>query len=231
MEPYTLQVDIARHGKEALQCLQTASTDHPYHLVLMDCQMPEMDGYETTRQIRAGIAGKPYQTVPIIAMTAYAMAGDPEKCLMAGMDDYMSKPLTKGKVIAVLAKWSEKHKRTTPDDAINAQAFQTLLAGITQNNSEVIVQLLQGTQEDVQQLVESIVAMLERGDNSDAQKALYSLQGKSLTIGAFGLREVCQQMELILKAGNTPDARLIETLEVESKKLLQAITIKLQAYN
>lgn len=231
MEPYTLQVDIARHGKEALQRLQTASSDHPYHLVLMDCQMPEMDGYETTRQIRTGVAGEPYQTVPIIAMTAYAMAGDPEKCFTAGMDDYMSKPLTQEKVMTILAKWSENAETRTSEDAINAQAFQNLLAAIGENNSEVIVQLLQGTQEDVQQLVESIIPMLERGQNSDAQSALHSLKGKSLTIGAFGLGDACQQMELILEAGKMPDSTLIQTLEAETKKLLQAIMIKLQAYN
>jgi len=231
MEQYGLQVDIARHGKEALQRLQTASSDHSYHLVFMDCQMPEMDGYETTRQIRTGVAGEPYQTVPIIAMTAYAMAGDQEKCLTAGMDDYISKPLTQEKVMTILAKWSENAETKTSEDAINAQAFQNTLAAIGENNSEVVVQLLQGTQEDVQQLVESIIPMLERGHNSDAQSALHSLKGKSLTIGAFGLREVCQQMELILEAGKMPDSTLIQTLEAETKKLLQAITIKLRAYN
>ncbi len=105
IEPYALQVDIARHGKEALQRLQKASSNDPYDLVFMDCQMPEMDGYETTRQIRAGVAGEDYQTLPIIAMTAYAMTGDPEKCFAAGMDDYISKPLAKEKVMAVLEKW------------------------------------------------------------------------------------------------------------------------------
>lgn len=232
MEPYALQVDIAHHGKEALQRLQKASSDHhPYGLVFMDCQMPEMDGYETTRQIRAGIAGEVYQNVPIIAMTAYAMTGDKEKCFAAGMDDYLSKPLAKEKVRAVLVKWSANPDMTTPDDAINAQAFQHLLTAIGEDNTEVIRQLLQGTQEDVAQLVKRIVPMLEKAHNSEAQRALHSLKGKSMTIGAFGLRDACEEMEVILKAGNTPDLTLIQTLETESEKLLQAITIKLQDYH
>ncbi|WP_185232895.1 response regulator [Teredinibacter franksiae] len=86
-------VDVAANGLEALRALEAANENDLYSLVFMDCQMPEMDGYESCRQIRAGKAGLIYRDVPVIAMTANAMKGDREKCIEAGMSDYISKPV------------------------------------------------------------------------------------------------------------------------------------------
>jgi CheY-like chemotaxis protein len=79
----------------------------PYALILMDCLMPKMDGYETTRQIRAGNAGDRYRNIPIIALTANAMKEDQAKCLAAGMDDYLSKPINPPKLEAKLRLFTE----------------------------------------------------------------------------------------------------------------------------
>ena len=88
-------VDVAGNGKEALQM----SGMFDYDLILMDCQMPEMDGYEATRQIRARENGG---RVPIVALTANAMKGDREKCVDAGMDDHVTKPIRHGALKKVL---------------------------------------------------------------------------------------------------------------------------------
>ena len=89
-----LTVTLANNGNEAIRALATAPANiPPFEAILMDCQMPVMDGYEATRQIRDNAAGKKYQSIPIIAMTANAMTGDKEKCLQAGMNDYVSKPI------------------------------------------------------------------------------------------------------------------------------------------
>ncbi|MBD3611976.1 MAG: response regulator [Hydrogenovibrio crunogenus] len=87
LEKMGYQADVTANGQEALDTL--AQT--PYDLILMDCQMPVKDGYETTRAIRA--LDGPLSDIPIIAMTANAMAGDDEKCYEAGMNDYMTKPI------------------------------------------------------------------------------------------------------------------------------------------
>ena len=99
-----LTADVAVNGFEALTALKEA-TLKPFTVVIMDCQMPEMDGYEATRKIRTGAAGEEYKDIPIIAMTANAMQGDKEKCLNAGMDDYLTKPIQPKSVLSKLKLW------------------------------------------------------------------------------------------------------------------------------
>ena len=94
------RAEVVGDGNEALQAA-VQQTD--YAAVLMDCQMPELDGYEATQEIRRRENGGP--RLPIIAMTAHSMAGDREKCLAAGMDDYVSKPIRLAVLSSALARW------------------------------------------------------------------------------------------------------------------------------
>ena len=94
--------EVAINGQEALDKL---SQDHSFSLILMDCQMPVMDGYQATEQIRQGQAGNNNIGIPIVAMTANAMQGDREKCLAAGMNDYLTKPIDKDLVLEKLTYW------------------------------------------------------------------------------------------------------------------------------
>jgi len=100
-----LKADIAENGLDAIKRLKQVGDDHGYAVLLMDCQMPEMDGYETTRAIREGQAGETIRDVPIVALTANAMQGDRQKCLAAGMTDYLSKPLEIAALKTVLARY------------------------------------------------------------------------------------------------------------------------------
>jgi signal transduction histidine kinase/CheY-like chemotaxis protein len=99
------EVDVVANGQEALN----AAMAHSYSLILMDCQMPVMEGYEATRLIRERQVGT--QRTPIVALTAHAMVGDREKCLESGMDDYISKPLRQEALFAVLKKWLPAEQR------------------------------------------------------------------------------------------------------------------------
>ena len=93
--------DMAENGVEALAAFER----HEYQLILMDCMMPKMDGYEATRRLRKRAAETGRARVPVIALTASATEGDREKCLAAGMDDYLAKPFTAAEFIATVSRW------------------------------------------------------------------------------------------------------------------------------
>ena len=103
-----IKTEIAENGKQAIEKLEKANETHAFTLVLMDCQMPERDGYQATQAIRLGEAGDNNIAIPIIAMTANAMQGDKQKCLDAGMSDYITKPIIEEQVIEKLKEWSIK---------------------------------------------------------------------------------------------------------------------------
>lgn len=105
LEILGLHADVAANGLEALEAIRISQDTLPYSIVLMDCQMPEMDGYDATRSIRSGKAGNENRHLPIIAMTANAMQGDREKCTDAGMDDYIAKPIDLTMLKSALIKW------------------------------------------------------------------------------------------------------------------------------
>jgi signal transduction histidine kinase/CheY-like chemotaxis protein/CHASE3 domain sensor protein len=112
LEKLGYRADVVANGKEAIDAL----LKRPYDLVLMDCQMPEMDGYTATEMIRSGKV-KGQREIPIVAMTANAMKGDEERCLASGMNDYISKPISQKKLSSVMDKWtkiSEERKTQQP---------------------------------------------------------------------------------------------------------------------
>jgi signal transduction histidine kinase/CheY-like chemotaxis protein len=117
-----VSADVVANGLEALTSLKDSLRSQPYSLVIMDCQMPEMDGYEATRRIRLGEAGEEHTITPIIAMTANAMQGDKEKCITAGMDDYLTKPIEPNKVNEKLMLWMgiESQEATLDTEKINS---------------------------------------------------------------------------------------------------------------
>ena len=123
-----LHCDVADNGRAALAQLRDASS--AYHLVIMDCQMPVMDGYEASRRIRAGEAGAAHKDVPIIAMTANTGPDDRATCLAAGMNDYLAKPLDNDALSASLEQWlgreTSRYAKPTDieDPAIRAAGIQ-----------------------------------------------------------------------------------------------------------
>ncbi len=108
LDDLNYKADVAENGVQALRALVSVGRENPYDVILMDCQMPEMDGYEATRKIRGGQIDIADCNITIIAMTANAMKGDREKCLAAGMDDYLTKPINVSILQDTLEKWLKR---------------------------------------------------------------------------------------------------------------------------
>jgi len=119
LEQADFTVTIAGNGKDAVKALLMAEERSPFGLILMDCQMPVMDGYVATQRIRGGAATERYQNIPIIALTANAMRGDRDKCLDAGMSDYLSKPIEQDALEAMLKKWMSPGRVQAPLNVAN----------------------------------------------------------------------------------------------------------------
>ncbi|MEB3225800.1 MAG: response regulator [Synechococcus sp.] len=102
---YGLDIQVVASGIDCLEYLRQSAPEHPVELILMDCMMPQMDGYETTQRIRAGEGGRQYQDLPVVAITANALDSDRQACLAAGMNDCLVKPLDLNEFIEMLTKW------------------------------------------------------------------------------------------------------------------------------
>jgi two-component system sensor histidine kinase/response regulator len=112
------RADAVADGREAIRAL----TSLPYDLVLMDCQMPEMDGYEATQTIRDLSSPVRDHAIPVVAMTAHAMDGDREKCLDSGMNDYVAKPVTPQQLADAIERWIGKTSISRVNDAATENA-------------------------------------------------------------------------------------------------------------
>ncbi|MBA3531919.1 MAG: GAF domain-containing protein [Ardenticatenales bacterium] len=204
------RADVAGNGLEVLEALNRQR----YDLVLMDVQMPEMDGLEATRLIRADGAGdqQPY----IIAMTANAMAGDREACLDAGMDDYVSKPFRAEELTSALERCQKQISRmeeeipaplTAPETAvINRILLDRFQAMLGADASEVMAQLLDLFFHHAPELVETMRRAVERGQPTELQRAAHTLKADSLSFGAITLAHLCEELERLGRAGSLEGA-------------------------
>ena len=219
LEKFGITIDLAGNGEEALHALEMID----YDLVFMDCQMPVMDGYEASRRIRDHLQ---LDLLPIVAMTANAMEGDREKCLQAGMNDHIPKPVDPDRLKQALDTWlSEAHKLNTTDsrkalepatEADNAsqpapaalqtdaashwdrEGFLTRLAG----DEELAETILQIFLDDMPDKLQSLKKQLEAGNAVTAGEVAHAIKGSCANVGAEALRAQAKAMEQAGKAGD-----------------------------
>ena len=212
--------EIAANGREALEKIAGAA----YHLVLMDCQMPEMDGYEATRIIRRKRFKTPEgKDLPIIAMTAHAMAGDREKCLRSGMNDYISKPIRPAVLAGVLEKWlpqSERQFVESPAKLPQREDMppfneQELLSRVL-DDREIARSVLADFLMDIPKQVAELKNFHADKELFNVMKKAHNIKGAAATVAAAGLSRIAAQMELACEE-NRPEkiAPLITLFEKE----------------
>lgn len=214
LERLSYRVDIASNGLEALQAWEK----NRYDAILMDCQMPEMDGYQTTREIRKREAGKRH--VPIIAVTAHAMAGAAEECLAAGMDAYQSKPLDHYLLEQCLNKFFDERTLAEPTKPapVNAAApvDWSRIDEVSGGDLDFAVELVGAFSASSQQSVQLIEKGLAGNNLTAVQTAAHSLKGAAGSVGATLSHTLAAKLEQAAKNSNASEAALIfETLRLE----------------
>ncbi len=204
--------DIVPNGRAAVE----AAARGGYDLVLMDCQMPEMDGYTAATRIRDGEGSR--ARIPIIALTANAMTGDRERCLTAGMDDYLAKPIDPERLRAVLNHWLPAAATATSDPRTENGADSdghptvaspidvTIIDGLRElqmdGEMDLIAELVRLYLADAPRLVNDVMVAAEARDAEGLGRAAHALKGSSANLGAKGLAVACDGLEKQARAGD-----------------------------
>lgn len=212
LESVGVELHLARHGQEALAMLSEASD---FDGVLMDCQMPIMDGYTATEQIRQQAR---FADLPIIAMTANAMEGDRARALASGMNDHISKPLNVESMFATLAKWisPQAHATALPTEDTDAQAdgLPASLEGIDMaaglatcmGRRPLYLRLLRKFRDTQQHFAEHFQTALTAADPTAAERLAHSLRGTAGNVGARQLAHAAAALEQVCHAKGSSEA-------------------------
>jgi PAS domain S-box-containing protein len=227
LKKFGLRADAVANGAEALKALEIL----PYDLVLMDVQMPEMDGIEATGRIRNPQSAVQNHDIPIIAMTANAMQGDREVCLRAGMTDYVSKPVSPQTLAKTLEKWLPKETMATTTRAVGTSA-RPLAVSVQESELQVFDKagmlarlmddedlariVVEGFRGDIPLQISALKGYLENGDASAAERQAHTIKGASANVGGEALCAVALEMERAAKAGDL-DVAKVRMVELESQ--------------
>jgi len=201
-------------------------------------QMPVMDGFEATRQIRQPQSAISDRQIPIIAMTAHAMQGDREKCLEAGMNDYVSKPLSARALVEVLEKWLPKEnaagamrseetgKRKEEDEGSSPTVWdRAAMLERVLGDEELAGRILERFRVDIPRQIQVLKEFLEAGDVSGVEREAHTIKGVAANVGGEALRAVAFEMEKASRAGDLGVVKgRMADLESQFERLRQAVT-------
>jgi polar amino acid transport system substrate-binding protein len=215
-----LEVTLARDGVEAVELWEQGHFD----VILMDIQMPRMDGFEASRRIRATAKGA---TVPIIAMTAFASASDRERCLAAGMSDFLTKPIDLKDMVSTLSRWLRADKAGDPQlptewpaSLPGVQLERGL--GHLGNNAALYKKLLVKFRKEESRAAQ-LDDILASGDRNQAMILVHTLKSVSASLGAVELSEVCKELETAFREPQTEAGREAELVAKFKGELVRVI--------
>jgi CheY-like chemotaxis protein/anti-sigma regulatory factor (Ser/Thr protein kinase) len=236
LESIGLTASVAINGIDALKTLTERSETEPFTLILMDCQMPEMDGYETTRAIKAGEVGDAYRSVPVIAMTANAMQGDREKCFAAGMDDYISKPINPLALKDILKKWLLNEASVsgrdpasiaeTPEASIGLPVWdETDALARFGGKAALLTRVMSVFVNDIADQLTAFDEALADDDAKSCQLHAHSIKGSSANVSAQKLHSLGKALEASAREGE------LKTLKARLPELKNAVDEILKRFN
>lgn len=232
-------VTLTSNGQEALDACQHESFD----LILMDCQMPGMDGYEATQAIRRHESNHGKLPTPIIALTANAVDGDRDKCIAVGMNDYLSKPFTRQQLGEMLTKWSDASARSGVQTGVMKEPLRaarhaalpvgspldrTVLNNIRAlqrpHSPSLLGRLINVYFSSSQELMASLRQGLAQTDSEAVRKAAHALKSSSANLGAQQLAGLCKDLEALGRANRLDEAQAIYSqVEHEYVRVTQAL--------
>ncbi len=212
LEAEGVLVDVAENGAQAIEILKKSATD--FDAVLMDLQMPKMDGYQATRMIRLGLKN---QILPVIAMTAHTSDAEKESCLRAGMNDHVAKPVNAKQLYDVLTRWiaiggyrqriaAPAKVAVAPEDPA---AFPDSLPGLDvragmerlRGNRALLVRLLGDFSRQASEIVASIRTLIDQNEWESARRQAHTLKGISGNLSAFEMYSTVQQLDTAFLKG------------------------------
>jgi PAS domain S-box-containing protein len=205
-----LRVDVVVNGAEAVRALETA----PYDLVLMDVQMPVMDGLEATHRIRDFRSAVRNHHIPVIAMTAGAIQGDREHCLNAGMNDYVTKPILPHDLAKTLGKWLPEDKEEGGNEKVDSELPSSLtirpspifdrvgMMSLLTNDAALLRAVAKSFLQNIPQQIAELKGYLEAGGTFDVGRIAHSIKGASAYVCGEALHKVAAEMEKAAMAGD-----------------------------
>jgi PAS domain S-box-containing protein len=219
LEKLGFRAEAVANGNEAIDALRNV----PYDIVFMDCQMPELDGYEATRMIRASQT-MPFRDVPIIAVTANAIRGDKERCFEAGMNDYISKPIRIQDLEKLLAKWSPIVQGRAEKPVLDPEILADLAALSGEDGNSLIRELGSIFISTVPKRLQKMSEALGAGNYALVQAEAHQLKSSSGNMGALAFSKLCQKLEDI-KDWSSPFAanKLLKELDVECERVCRSL--------
>jgi two-component system, sensor histidine kinase and response regulator len=206
LEKHGYECDFAANGSQALACMEAAN----YPLVLMDCQMPIMDGFQATAAIREREKGRRH--TPVVALTAHALAGDRERCLSAGMDDYLSKPIKESTLISVVERWlavgqgAQAPVAAAPPNTTWEPPYPQT-GPIPVQPPEGLEDLIPGYLSNCQQHLLSLSAAVDRGDLQAAQTIGHGMKGSGAGYGFPAISGIGRSIEQLAGAHDAEGIR------------------------
>ena len=236
LKAFGCRVSLANNGREAVDAI--ARSEETYDLIFMDCQMPVLDGYQATAAIRGLEQWKKVEKkIPIIALTAHALEEDRNRCLVAGMDDYLSKPFTLNQLQAVLERWfggtgqpAHAKGKTKKDDGItdlgladgkntgggkpspiDREVLRALQYLQSEGEPSILKRVITAYLADSEALISQLKEALSADDRGGMQRFAHTLKSSSANVGALGLSEISKKLEMICRDNSLEGAAFLVT--------------------